>query len=201
MRLHLIRHGQTQSNVDRLLDTAYPGAPLTEHGKQQAIRLVEAIAHEPLDALYASTLARAQETAEPLSRARDLKLQVLEGVHEISAGIEEMNADWTAYVAELSSWSPINLDSKLEGGESAREFLERYTSAVQKVESAGGRNVAIISHGAAIRVWARTQAPDLDQAIARELRNTEWVTFEGSSATGWTIERWGHTVLTEPAGD
>ena len=36
MRLILIRHGETQSNVDRLLDTAHPGAPLTATGLQQA---------------------------------------------------------------------------------------------------------------------------------------------------------------------
>ena len=36
MRLLLVRHGQTMSNVDRVLDTKVPGAPLTEEGRAQA---------------------------------------------------------------------------------------------------------------------------------------------------------------------
>lgn len=199
MRLHLIRHGQTQSNVDRLLDTAYPGAPLTDAGLQQAEDLVAAIAHEPLDAIYSSTYTRAQQTAAPLAKARGLEIQILEGVHEISAGVDEMSNDWTNYVAELNSWSPSNLDSKLQDGESAREFIERYTAAVQKAEAAGGQNVAIISHGAAIRVWGITQQPDLNLQVAYELKNTEWVTLEGSAATGWSVERWGSQLIGQPA--
>ena len=59
MRLILIRHGQTQSNVDGALDTAFPGAPLDDVGLAQAEALVYAIAHEAIDALYCSTLTRA----------------------------------------------------------------------------------------------------------------------------------------------
>jgi len=40
MRLILIRHGQTVSNVGGLLDTAHPGADLTPLGRQQAGSLV-----------------------------------------------------------------------------------------------------------------------------------------------------------------
>ncbi|POC80683.1 histidine phosphatase family protein, partial [Vibrio vulnificus] len=43
MRLILIRHGQTESNVHRLLDTAMPGPGLTELGQQQAAGLVSAL--------------------------------------------------------------------------------------------------------------------------------------------------------------
>lgn len=35
MRLILIRHGQTPSNVEHFLDTAVPGPGLTELGSQQ----------------------------------------------------------------------------------------------------------------------------------------------------------------------
>ena len=38
--LILLRHGQTTSNVDRLLDTRLPGAALTELGQEQALSLI-----------------------------------------------------------------------------------------------------------------------------------------------------------------
>ncbi len=191
MRLILIRHGETQSNVDRLLDTAHPGAPLTTNGMRQAHDLAESVAHEDIDALFVSTLHRAQQTAEPLAKKRGLEATVIDGIHEIPAGVEEMNADWTAYVGMLESWSQENMDAKLQDSESAREFMERFDGAIAAIEALGHRSVAVVSHGAALRVWALAQDPSVAAHIARPLHNTECIVLNGTSGTGWTVERWG----------
>ena len=191
MRLILIRHGETASNVARALDTAHPGAPLNETGLAQAEALVEALAHERIDALYASTLTRAQQTAAPRAGPRELDAVVVDGIYEIQAGVEEMNTDWTAYVDMLNSWTPENLDSGLEGGETAREFLTRFTNAVTAMEEAGHEHVALVSHGAALRVWAISQDPDFGKDNAPPLLNTQWIVLTGTSADGWRIESWG----------
>ncbi len=192
MRLILIRHGETQSNVDHLLDTAHPGAPLTQNGLQQARALAEAIAHEHIDALYVSTLTRAQQTAAPLAELRGIPVSVVDGIHEIAAGVEEMSPDWSAYVGMLNSWSPENLDARLDDGESAREFMARFDGAVAAIEAEGHGSVAIVSHGAALRVWALAQDPSVaGKSAAGPLRNTEWIVLNGSSAVGWRVERWG----------
>ena len=195
MRLILIRHGETQSNVNRLLDTAHPGAPLNETGLAQAEALVEALAHEEIEALYASTLTRAQQTAAPLARARELDVVVVDGIHEIAAGVEEMNDDWTAYVDMLNSWSPENMDVCLEGGETAREFITRFTDAVAEMERNGHSAVALVSHGAALRVWSITQDPSIGFHKAPPLSNTQWIVMSGSTEDGWTIERWGENTF------
>lgn len=197
MRLILIRHGETQSNVDHLLDTAHPGASLTDNGLQQAHALAESIAHEHVDALFVSTLTRAQQTAAPLAEKRGLEASVVDGIHEISAGVEEMNPDWSAYVGMLNSWSPENLDARLDDGESAREFMTRFDGAVAAIETQGHRSVAIVSHGAALRVWALAQDPSVAGELAGPLRNTEWIVLNGSSATGWRVERWGQSSMLE----
>lgn len=191
MRLILIRHGETDSNVNRQLDTAFPGAPLNPTGLAQADALVGAIAHEPIDAVYASTLERAQQTAAPLARARSLTVTVVDGIQEIAAGVEEMNTDWTVYVGMLNSWAPHNLDTGLEGGETAREFLSRFTNAVAAMERAGDEAVAVVSHGAALSVWATSQDPSIGLADAHPLHNTQWIVLNGSTTDGWQIERWG----------
>nr|WP_284288846.1 histidine phosphatase family protein [Angustibacter aerolatus] len=86
MRLILVRHGQTPSNVQRLLDTAVPGADLTDLGRQQAERVPTGLADEPVEAVYASTLVRTQQTAGPLAAALGLDVQVRDGLREITAG-------------------------------------------------------------------------------------------------------------------
>lgn len=191
MRLILIRHGETRSNVEHLLDTAFPGAPLNETGLAQAQMLPERLAHEPIEAVYASILTRAQQTAAPVAEARGLEVEVIDGVQEISAGVEELNPDWTTYVAELNSWSPTNADSKLEGGETAREFMTRFTRAVAEVEARGHACAAIVSHGAALRVWGLAQQPEFGMENAPPLQNTAWIVLNGSTRDGWTIEDWG----------
>ncbi len=190
MRLILIRHGQTDSNVQHLLDTQAPGAPLNELGLQQARDLVERIADEPIEALYTSHLTRAKQTAEPLAGKLGLTPTVLEGLAEISAGDDEMSPDWTRYVAVLESWAPDNLDTGLPGGETAREFLTRYSGAVQEIEAAGHAVAAVVSHGAAIRVFGLTVHPSLSLETAQPLHNTEWIVLEGSTADGWKVVRW-----------
>ncbi len=194
MRLILIRHGETQSNVNRQLDTAFPGAPLNEQGLAQADALVDALAHEHIDALYASVLTRAQQTAAPLARARELDVTVVDGIKEIAAGVEEMSTDWSVYIGVLNSWAPDNLDVGIDGGETAREFLTRFTNAVAAMEQAGDEAVALVSHGAALRVWALAQDPSLGMEHAPPLRNTQWIVLTGSMSSGWTIERWGDHI-------
>lgn len=194
MRLLLIRHGQTQSNVNRELDTAFPGAPLNETGLAQAEALIEALAHERIDALYCSTLTRAQQTAAPLAAARALEAVVVDGIQEIAAGVEEMSTNWQPYVDMLNSWSPTNLDAGLEGGETARQFVTRFTNAVAAMEQAGDEHVALVSHGAALRVWAITQDPAVGD-LAPHLDNTQWITLTGSMTAGWRIESWGDNFL------
>ena len=194
MRLLLIRHGETQANVDHRLDTAYPGYRLTNHGLTQAASLPGKLANEPIEAVYASPLTRAQQTAIPLAESLGLEVQVLDGVQEISAGVEELNHDWRAYVAELHTWSSENMDSCLEGGETARQFMSRFTSAISRVESAGHGCAAVVSHGAALRVWTLAQDPGFGLKKAPPLSNTQWIVINGSCRNGWSIERWGEAV-------
>ena len=83
MRLYLVRHGRTRSNVAGLLDTAHPGAPLDDAGLRQADALVARFEGIAFDAIVASDIHRAVQTATPLANARGLRLQTHAGLREI----------------------------------------------------------------------------------------------------------------------
>src|SRR5688572_23161801 len=107
MRLFLIRHGQTPSNVAGLLDTAAPGPGLTDLGHRQAAEIPDALRSTPVDAIFASTLVRTQLTAAPLAEDRGLDVVVLPGIHEIEAGDLELNLDHASvriYLETAFSW-------------------------------------------------------------------------------------------------
>ncbi|HEX2704526.1 MAG TPA: histidine phosphatase family protein, partial [Candidatus Lustribacter sp.] len=150
MQLLLVRHGQTRSNVEMLLDTAHPGAPLDETGHAQAAALAGRLAVDPVDGIYASDLTRTRQTAAPLAAARGITPVVLPGLREIQAGDDELSVDWTRYVAALGAWRD-DPSVRIPGGENGIEFMTRFDEAVGQVASAGHASAVLFTHGAALR--------------------------------------------------
>lgn len=191
MRLLLIRHGQTASNLARLLDTAYPGAELDETGLQQAEALVMLLDELPLDAIYVSDLVRSQQTAGPLALKRGLDPIVRAGIREIQAGDYEMSEVWEPYVEAIVAWG-IDLEGRIPGGESGTEVMARFNGVVQEAFDAGYETVALVSHGAMIRTWAaRVGALTPEFLKEAQLHNTLVVEVHGDPASGWRVTRWG----------
>ncbi|WP_150308508.1 histidine phosphatase family protein [Planctomonas psychrotolerans] len=211
MRLILIRHGQTTSNVGGHLDTSIPGADLTPLGREQAAALPPALAGEEIGALFASNQVRAQQTARPLADALGLEIGVREGVREVSAGDLEMRNDREAidiYLTTVMSWAAGRLDVRMPGGEDGHEAFSRFTRVVDEVTSNGHDTVAIVSHGAMIRAWVAYTTPnvDVEWVAERALTNTGVAILTGSSERGWVAESWigeavGGDSLTDTAAD
>ena len=81
MKIYLVRHGQSRWQVER--DDTNWNSPLTELGREQALRLAAWLANDPvidngtqvkLSTIAASPLLRAQQTADPLCHALHLPL-------------------------------------------------------------------------------------------------------------------------------
>ncbi|MER7188469.1 histidine phosphatase family protein [Streptomyces hyaluromycini] len=206
MRLLLIRHGQTPTNVDFLLDTAVPGPGLTVLGEQQAAALPGALAGEDIAALYVSTLVRTQLTAAPLAAARGLDPVVRDGIREVSAGDLELLPGYSErgeeYMRTVFAWAAGDTALRMPGGETGDEVLGRYDAVIAEAAASGAGTVAMISHGAAIRLWTAARADNVDvpYAASRPLENTGVVILEGSPADGWKALSWEGAVV-EPAGE
>ena len=202
MRLLLLRHGQTPSNVEGILDAAYPGPGLTTLGHTQARAVPAALAHEDIAAIHVSRLLRTHETAAPLAASRGLSPRLTEGIEEIRAGIHQGRQDAeavNAYQANHHRWSAGELEGGLPGGETGREFWDRWTRALRHIadQHAEDATVVVVSHGAAIRVFASV-AGGLGAASLSErpLYNTGLVTLVGDPAAGWRVEDW----ISSPVG-
>jgi broad specificity phosphatase PhoE len=180
MRLLLLRHGQTPANVAGQLDTGFPGAPLTELGQRQADAIPSGFARRGLplpDSLAVSTLIRTQLTAAPLAAAVHETPEIIDGLREVEAGDLEMHSDKHSqglYNATTLAWGRGDLHVRMPGGETGHEFFERYDEAILRATSGGAQTVAIVSHGAAIRVWVAVRAAGaVDEfAATHQLLNT-----------------------------
>ncbi|MDO4718652.1 MAG: histidine phosphatase family protein [Propionibacteriaceae bacterium] len=192
MRLILVRHGETDSNVAKALDTGFPGSPLNERGVAQAHALVDALAAEPIDALFSSDLPRARQTVAPLAAARGLAPVALPGFREIFAGEENMSLNWQPYIDMMFAWVD-DPSFALPGAESFTAFQSRWQDAIEEVERSGARCPLVVSHGAALRIWVPWAAANItaEDASAWPLPNTTVIVLEGSSKQGWRLTSWG----------
>lgn len=213
MRLILVRHGQTSSNVGHNLDTAAPGADLTELGREQADALVDTLGREPVRTMFVSNLVRTQQTAAPLARHFGLEPLVREGLREISAGDLEMASDEESiqtYVRTAVGWSAGDWNARIPGSEEdGHDVIRRFSAVVtEAVEGAAEGEVPIlVSHGAIIRAWtaARCKNIDVDFVAHNALSNTGAVIIEGSDdrwvVTHWQEQALGGAPLEDPATD
>jgi broad specificity phosphatase PhoE len=150
--VYLARHGESDWNVERRWQ-GHADRPLTERGREQAARLAERLADVELDAIYASDLRRAWETAEAVARSRGIEVVRLPELREVDVG------SWCGFTrdecAELypdafARWQAGG--SGWENGESYEDMGERIVAAIRRlaVEHAGG-TILVVSHGGPIR--------------------------------------------------
>lgn len=196
MHLLLVRHGRTAANVDFLLDTAHPGSPLDAQGLAQAQALVTRLAGEPIEAIFTSDHTRARQTAAPLAASRGLSAVLHPGLREVQAGDLEMGVDWVPYVEVLAAWHH-DATVRMPGSESGVEFLARYDAAISDLAATGAERAVVVSHGAAIRVWAAARCANLTREFLSRAHvpNTGVIRVIGSVHDGWQVESWDDLPL------
>lgn len=223
MRIFLVRHGQTFSNVEHLLDTRPPGAELTERGREQATAVgteLSQLADAAVPPRFLSSVAiRAQQTAMAAVRAfeedRDLAphslpVEPVMGLHEIFAGKYEMSGSEDAlreYTNALRGWLDGDATAAMEGGETLTDVLNRYrpvlegaVAAEETVAANGGigRDLVVFTHGAAIRVvTAHACGVDPDFAFTGYMPNCRFTVMEthGRDFGEWELLRWADLEL------
>ncbi|MFC3850645.1 histidine phosphatase family protein [Corynebacterium hansenii] len=143
-RLILIRHGQTHANIARILDTALPGAPLTDQGIIQARRLGRVLlpSWDRLHEVVTSHALRARQTGAGavaglhLLAGPGVRLRHEAGLHEVQAGDIEGRSDYEAhrrFMEIFHGWLHGDFAAKVPGGESADDVLARYLPVLRKL--------------------------------------------------------------------
>jgi probable phosphoglycerate mutase len=201
VRLLLIRHAQVPANVLGVLDTDAPGPSLTDLGREQARVLVDTLRDEPIEATWASSLVRTQETVAPTTEVRAVPVSVLEGLREVRAGDlegERTREAQQVYMGTVFAWATGDRDRRMPGGESGHDFFDRFDAALAEVAASGAEDAVVVSHGAAIRCWsASIEGADRDFLATHPLPNTGLVAVEGRPGA-WRMRAWREFPLGQP---
>jgi len=147
--LLLVRHGETDWNADGRLQ-GHTDRPLSDFGRRQARQLAEELAEEKLDAIYASDLSRARETAEIVGVRLGLGVVIDPGLRE---------KDWGTW----EGLTGVERDRVEFVGESTEAHQERMLEALRRIaERHSGGRVLVVTHGGSMR---RVQTVALGMAL------------------------------------
>jgi probable phosphoglycerate mutase len=197
VRFIVVRHGETEWNVAGRVQ-GHQDSPLTARGLAQAEAIAERLARERFDALVASDLGRALQTAAAIGARCGLEVRPDARLRERSFGegegldYEEIDRRWPDVFIRTGATDP---DLSIPGGETRRQFHERVRAAFSALarEHAGAR-VAVVSHGGVVAALYRI-VHDIPVAHAHRIAisNASYnaVAFDGEA---WALEAWDDTA-------
>lgn len=151
----MIRHGETEWNKTGRFQ-GHSDVPLSAEGRAQAAALGKNLVVDHVDAIYASDLTRAMETAAPLAQRfglevisdpllRELNFGSWEGRNFNDVNAENPDAMKTFY----NDPERVNIPDS----EPFPEFQRRVAGRVREiVAQERGKRIVIVSHGASIRI-------------------------------------------------
>jgi probable phosphoglycerate mutase len=149
-RILLVRHGETDWNASGRIQ-GHSDTPLNAAGRQQAQRVAQRLAPEPVRALYSSDLARAFETAtiigEPLGltvvtspRLRERQYGAWEGLTAAEIRVR--------YPEQFTMWRARSTDFAPPQGETIRQLLTRALAELQTIARRHlNEMVVVVTHG------------------------------------------------------
>lgn len=148
----LVRHGQTDWNLARRIQGS-TDIPLNDTGRMHAREAAALLAGGAHHAIYASPLARAQETARII--ATELGLAEPELVHDLRErefGIGEgmLVAD---YLAKYGDWhAPVpGAETLHQVRDRALDALDAIAHAARRRSAPAAESVIVVAHGGVIR--------------------------------------------------
>ena len=174
--LFLVRHGETVDNARQIMQGQTQGC-LNEKGREQARVVAERLATEPVDAIVASDLRRAIQTAEIIAEPHGLPVVTTPLLRE---------RDWGGFTGRFipdlkgEVW-PDDIESEEALLSRARTFLIYITATYP------GKRVVAVGHGifnkAILAVYAQCPMREVQRMMNAEVRLLT-VSAERAAAAG-----------------
>ena len=161
--LFLVRHGETVDNARQIMQGQTQGC-LNERGREQAQQVARRLADEPIDAVVASDLQRAIQTAEIIAAPHGLSVSTTPLLRE---------RDWGSFTGRFipdlkgEVW-PDDIESEPKLLQRAADFLQDITTTYP------GKRVVAVGHGimnkAVLAVYAGCTMREVQRMMNAEVR-------------------------------
>ena len=161
--LFLVRHGETVDNARQIMQGQTQGS-LNERGREQAEQVARRLADDPIDAIVASDLRRAIQTAEIIAAPHGLPVRTTPLLRE---------RDWGSFTGRFipdlkgEVW-PDDIESEQALLQRAADFLQQITTTYP------GKRVVAVGHGilnkALLAVYAGCTMREVQRMMNAEVR-------------------------------
>jgi len=157
-RLCLVRHGETAWNAEHRVQGQLD-VPLNAIGQAQALAASKVLSLEKFDAIYASDLARARQTAQPaaINLAREIRLE--KDLRERHYGIferltyAEVKVRYPEDYARFAAHEP---EYAFRTGESLKDFYARSIAVISRLaQDHAGQSILVFTHGGVLDMLFR----------------------------------------------
>jgi probable phosphoglycerate mutase len=156
MLIRLARHGESEGNFAGALQGSRLDTPLSARGRRQAEALAIRLADEEIDAVWASPMVRARETAAIVAAPHGIELSIDADLVEFDWGVwsgrpfdglleQEVSAVRVRWRAGETDLAPAGGESPAMAGVRAGRFLSR-------LRATGARAPVVVAHGRFNRV-------------------------------------------------
>lgn len=154
-KIYIIRHGQTDYNLQGIVQGSGVNSSLNVSGRAQARAFYEKYQDVPFEKIYTSALRRTKESVAGFLQ-KDIPHQSLAELNEISWGSREgqlITPDEDKYYHwMLEQWQEGNTALAIDGGESPETVAKRQHKAMQIILSGPESTILICMHGRALRI-------------------------------------------------
>ena len=148
MKLYIARHGETQWNVENRV-SGRTDIPLTEKGLEQAALLAQNAMGKGIEVILCSPLLRARQTAQAVSDAIGVPIEIDERLIELDFGIFEGSPGKDPDFQYTRTQFP----TRYPGGESAFMLAHRVYACLEDVKrNHAGKTVLLVCHGGVCRM-------------------------------------------------
>jgi len=156
MLMFLVRHAESTWNPMKKIQ-GQRDPQLSKYGKKEAGLLAKRFKELSFDAVYASPLKRAYQTAEIVVGKKTPVIREA-GLNEISLGEWEgktLRSIRKEYGETFDRWAVRPTRIRVPGGEDFKAFVKRVKHTLRAIEASHkGGNVLVVCHGGVISTYA-----------------------------------------------
>ena len=197
-RFVLVRHGESQVTVDRVVGGPRSCRGLSQHGRWQAERLRDRWTERPeitFDAVYSSAFPRAKETAEIVRPALGVpEIYVEPDLGEHDPGPDCDGLTYAQFEEKFGNpdWEADPYGVTFPGGETIAEFQLRVGSAVRRLcERHPEATLAVFCHGGVIDTVLRQSLRSFGTGLFEiHTKNTSITEVELVRSGRWRLIRY-----------
>jgi broad specificity phosphatase PhoE len=150
VQIVLVRHGATDWNLQGRCQGS-TDRDLSDVGIRQADQIAELLSEQEINAIYSSSLRRAQQTAERISQPHKLPVLIEEDVRELDHGelegltFNEIKANYGDF---LVRWRSEPAEICVPGGERLADVAERAWNGLNQIvqRHADAERILVVSH-------------------------------------------------------